>query len=209
MSLHPLPGAEVAVRWAVVLETAPAVLRPCPRCDRPRPHAPTGAFRTNGHHRRLDVWLLYGCTHCQRTWKLPLHERVAPEALGERLLRYEQNDSELVRELACQLPLLRRHGAELLAPDWSVSSPDLTGLDRVSVRVEGLWQPRLDRLLARALGLSRSRLDRAVRAGSLAVQGGGRKAFRRPLGDAVLRLQLSTLRRHPAEAPAIPWRRPA
>lgn len=167
--------------WRVVLETAPGAVRSCPRCRSATSHHPSGAFRVNGNGRRLDVWLILLCERCERTWKLPIHERVRPEVLGTDLVRYQDNDADLVLALACDGARFRAAGAVLGEPGFRVEVPPEVFDQAVRVRVEGSWQPRLDRLLQRALSLSRGAVDRAWKRGHLLLDGGGRKALRRPM----------------------------
>ena len=79
--------------WRVRPAHSPRVLRRCPGCDVTRPFASSGRFRVNGQKRRLDVWLIYKCVHCDATWNRTVLERVTPESIDPA--RYQQLVSQL------------------------------------------------------------------------------------------------------------------
>lgn len=73
-----------------------------------------GKFRVNANGRRLDVWLIYRCQRCGRTWNVPLFERISPEKLPAG--QYEgflDNDQELVRQYAGDRGFFKGKGYEL------------------------------------------------------------------------------------------------
>lgn len=105
-------------RWVVRQSALPAAVRPCPACSGTR-HRPSGAFRVNARGRLLDVWLLLRCTVCDRTSKVPVHERVHVRSLAPaRLVAYETNDPAVVRELAMSASFATRNRYRL---DWTAT----------------------------------------------------------------------------------------
>ena len=137
------------VDWRVIALGAAALVRRCPACGRDRPFVSSGRFRVNASGRRLDVWLVYRCGACARTWNRPIHERVAPEALGGDLERYHRNDPALA-------DLYAGAGAA-----YTVDGPVGRPL-RARLAVERPVPVRLDRLLARRLGVSRAQVAQLV-----------------------------------------------
>lgn len=138
-----------SLTWRVCAVDAPRVRRSCPRCNTTRPFAHSGCFRVNGNGRKLDVWLIYRCTHCDRTWNREVFARVRPEDLGHDLVRYERNDPELAHAVACDVS-----GLDAERPDWVVR---ISGSEPpIRIEVEPGVRARLDAIIARALGLSRS-----------------------------------------------------
>src|SRR5687768_3201806 len=94
-----LRHAENKSLWVVRELGLPAIVKTCVSCGFTR-HHPTGKIRVNANGKQLDVWLLIGCERCDRTSKIPVHERVHVQTLDhERLVRFEDNDPAIVREL--------------------------------------------------------------------------------------------------------------
>ena len=168
--------AVAAVVWTVEPCAPPAVVRRCPRCDAPRPFHTTDRFRVNGNGRRLDLWLIYSCSVCSATWNLTVARRVAPEALGADLVRYERNDAALARAVAFDGAVLAAAGVRPATVDWTIAG-DPPCLPAV-INIRSGWgpAPRLDAVLARGLGISRSAVSRL----SLDVD---KRTLRRPVVD--------------------------
>lgn len=161
-------------RWAVRQSALPTVVRPCPSCAGTR-HRPSGKFRTNANGKLLDVWLLLNCEACDRTSKVPVHERVHVQSLEPaRRMAYETNDASVVRELAMSASLAARNGYRL---DWTgtwaleTDQPNSALDDATPLRVLisfALPAPiRAERLLMLGLGLSRTEVRRMVQNGRI------------------------------------------
>ena len=156
-------------RWAVRQSALPTVVRPCPDCSGTR-HRPSGRIRVNANGKLLDVWLLLSCAGCDRTSKVPVHERVHVSSLEPaRRVAYETNDPAVVRELTMSASLAAKNGYRL---DWSgtwelETRTPLYALDdptplEVLVSFELPAPVRVERLLMLGLGLSRSGVRRLV-----------------------------------------------
>ncbi|MFJ8442716.1 DUF1062 domain-containing protein [Kitasatospora griseola] len=173
-------------RWAVRQFALPAVVRPCPDCPSTR-HRPSGRIRVNASGKLLDVWLLLSCDGCDRTSKVPVHERVHVSTLEpSRLVSYETNDPAVVRELTISASLAAKNGYRL---DWSgtweldartplyaLGSPAPL---RIRVAFDLPAPIRVERLLMIGLGLSRPRVRRLTADGLIALPPGlGAKAHR-------------------------------
>ena len=152
---------ERKARWAVRQCALPAVVRPCPDCSGTR-HRPSGKFRVNANGKQLDVWLLLLCEGCDRTSKVPVHERVHVQSLDPaRLVGYENNDPAMVREWVMKQRRLDWAGTWELVADI---------VDRPCAVVVGFELPvpvRVERLLVLGLGLSRSEVRRMVADGCI------------------------------------------
>ncbi|MER5546336.1 DUF1062 domain-containing protein [Streptomyces sp. NPDC002589] len=160
--------------WAVRQSALPAVVRLCPDCSG-MGHRPSGKIRVNASGKLLDVWLLLSCAACDRTSKVPVHERVHVSSLEPaRLVAYETNDPAVVRELTMSASLAAKNGYRL---DWTGSwqletrTPlyafdDPTPL-KVLVSFELPAPVRVERLLMRGLGLSRTAVRRMVGEGRI------------------------------------------
>ncbi|WP_431677354.1 DUF1062 domain-containing protein [Kitasatospora sp. KL5] len=155
--------------WAVRQSALPAVVRPCPDCSGTR-HRPSGKIRVNANGKLLDVWLLLSCAACDRTSKVPVHERAHVSSLEPaRLVAYENNDPAVVRELTMSTSLAARNGYRL---DWTgtwalETRTPLYALDdptplKVLVGFDLPAPVRVERLLMLGLGLSRTAVRRLV-----------------------------------------------
>ena len=128
--------------------------RVCPRCDVRRSHVFTWRSRLNANGRALDAWLLFACSECSRTLKLPVLERVPVRSVAPDLLRaLEVSDPVRLGSLVAE---------QVTSPDFTV---DVEGAD--VLLAEGGWvvlsvapgvRARLDRVLAVVLGVPRARV---------------------------------------------------
>ena len=159
--------------WVVRELGLPAIVKTCVSCRHTR-HHPTGKIRVNANGKLLDVWMLIGCERCDRTSKIPVHERVHVQTLDhDRLVMFENNDPAIVRELAMDSALAGKAGHRL---DWTATwelETDMPFYDiendaaalEVLVRFELPAPIRVEKLLMAGLGLSRSAVKRAVDSG--------------------------------------------
>jgi hypothetical protein len=155
--------------WAVRQCALPAILRPCPGCAGTR-HRPSGKFRINANGKLLDVWLLLLCTACDRTSKVTVHERVHVQSLDpDRLIAYENNDPEVLRELATSASLAAKNGYRLdwtgtweLETDTPFYTPDDPAPLRVLINFELPAPIRVERMVMLGLGLSRAEVRRMI-----------------------------------------------
>ncbi|HTJ70170.1 MAG TPA: DUF1062 domain-containing protein [Actinospica sp.] len=160
--------------WAVRESGLPAIVRQCVDCSSNR-HNPTGKIRVNANGKLLDVWLLVNCAACDRTSKIPVHERIHVRSLDPaRREAFEANDPAVVRELAMSASLAAKTGYRL---DWTgtwtfetdmpfYSEADTEPL-KVLVSFELPAPIRVERLLMPGLGLSRGAVRRMVEAGRI------------------------------------------
>jgi hypothetical protein len=162
--------------WVIRELGLPTIIKTCVACRSTR-HHPTGKFRVNANGKSLDAWMLIGCELCDRTSKVPVHERVHVRELeNERLRMYEDNDPAMVRELVMDEALAGRARYRL---DWSgtweleTDMPFHTSGSADPVRLEvlvGFELPapiRVENLLTAGLGLSRPVVRRMVDSGHI------------------------------------------
>ncbi|WP_052391273.1 DUF1062 domain-containing protein [Streptomyces sp. NRRL B-24484] len=162
--------------WAVRQSALPAAVRACPDCPGTR-HRASGRIRVNASGKLLDVWLLLICATCDRTSKVPVHERVHVSSLEpSRLVAYENNDPAVVRELTTNASLAAKNGYRLdWAGTWTLEArTPLHALDgpiplTVHVGFELPVPVRVERLLMLGLGLSRTAVRRMVGDGRIRV----------------------------------------
>nr|BFE48400.1 hypothetical protein GCM10017745_18270 [Saccharothrix mutabilis subsp. capreolus] len=150
--------------WVVRELGLPTIVKTCMTCRCTR-HHPTDKFRVNASGKLLDVWMLVGCEKCDRTTKIPLHERIHVQALAhDRLVAYEDNDPAMVRRLLHEAPAggpgyrLDWTGTwelDIDMPFYEVEREDAPPLE-VLVRFEVPAPVRVENLLTAGLKLSRS-----------------------------------------------------
>lgn len=168
------PEIDRKALWTIRELGLPAIVKACVTCRSAR-HHPTGKFRVNANSKLLDVWMLINCELCDRTSKIPIHERINVRALEhDRLVMFEKNDPAMARHLAMDASLASRAGYRL---DWSgtweletdmpfyeLEHADPAPLE-VVIRFELPAPIRVERLLMAGLGLSRSAVRGMVDAG--------------------------------------------
>lgn len=162
--------------WTVRQCALPTIIRPCPDCSGTH-HHPSGKFRVNANGKLLDVWLLLNCVACDRTSKVPVHERIHVQSLDPaRRIAYETNDPAVVRELTISASLAASSGCRL---DWTGTweletdtpfytyTPDDPAPIRVLISFELPVPVRVERLVMLGLGLSRNQVRRMVAVGQI------------------------------------------
>lgn len=171
------PDADRKALWVIRELGLPAVIKACVLGCRSTRHHPTGKFRVNANGKLLDVWMLINCELCDRTSKIPIHERVHVRALQhERLVMFENNDPAMVRRLAMDPSLASRAGnrldwngtweLETDMPFYELEHADPAPLE-VIIRFEFPAHIRVEKLLMDGFSLSRSAARGMVDAGRI------------------------------------------
>ena len=62
----------LSVQWTVTPKFTPQPLRACNRCGAVTPFRSSGKIRLNANRKRIDAWLIYRCTACDKTWNRPI-----------------------------------------------------------------------------------------------------------------------------------------
>ena len=170
------PGVDRKALWVVSELGLPTIVKTCVSCRSTR-HRPTGKIRVNANHKLLDVWLLICCDQCGRTSTIAVHERINVRALDhERLLRFENNDPAMVRQLTMDATLAHKAAYQL---DWTgtwqldtdIPFYDLQREDaallEVIIRFELPAPIRVEKLLTAGFGLSRPTVRGMVDSGRI------------------------------------------
>jgi hypothetical protein len=170
------PDIDRKALWVVRELGLPTIVKACVSCRSTR-HHPTGKFRVNANGKLLDVWMLICCEQCDRTSKIPVHERIHVQALKhERLLMFENNDPTTVRHLTMDATLAGKAAHQL---DWSgtweletdmpfyeLEREDAAPL-KVVIRFELPAPIRVEKLLTAGFGMSRSAVRGMVDSGRI------------------------------------------
>lgn len=178
------------VRWTIVPSRAPQPILPCSTCGGPRPFRSSDRLRLNANGKKLDAWLIYKCTQCDKTWNRALFERRNIREIDPATLQaLQSNDAQWARRHAFDLDALRRKVSHIETfPDSTVHKAVLggnAGGDSLEIvfSVPMPSQLRLDRLLANELAISRSRLQALEAAGKVGFHPERKDALRRPASD--------------------------
>ena len=170
-------GIQAQVLWKVIPTCPPRIIRPCERCGRPRSFSCSEKFRVNANQKRLDAWLIYKCTSCDRTWNCTILSRVDAREVDRCLLgRLQANHRPTAWAYAFDYGLLRRNGVEVEPTiAYTIVGEDLQ-LDgsshscvTVLLTAEQPLLVRIDALLAKKLGLSRAQLGALFSSGGATI----------------------------------------
>lgn len=154
------------VQWTIIPRTAPEPWIACSGCGGLRPFRCSGKIRLNANGKKLDAWLIYRCTTCDKTWNRPIFERRNSHDLDPAIFdALHSNRQEWVRAHAFNIQALRRY-AHRIDESGGVEirkSPAFPAREGWSALEIELIVPlptnlRLDRLFANELGISRTRL---------------------------------------------------
>lgn len=166
------------IRWTLSAAGLPGALRRCACCGDVKTFFPTNLFRVNANGRRLDVFLIYKCENCRKTWNMEVASRVRPEDIDpDTYRRYLQNDPAEAARCAGDPLLWQKNRMRLcearLTYELTGEAIDLRALRepvRIEIAGETPARARLDRLLCGKLGISREVFRRMERTGTLLVE---------------------------------------
>jgi hypothetical protein len=164
------------VRWTISPLTAPKPWIACSGCGSLKPFKSSGKIRLNANGKRLDAWLVYKCSDCEKTWNRTLFERRNIRDLSPSTLEALQgNDPEWVRLQEFDIDGLRRKAQRIdESPDATVRKDmvwETAGWTVLEIELAASFTAnlRLDRLLASELVVSRTRLQAMYDKGRLKV----------------------------------------
>ena len=154
------------VRWTVVPKIAPQPWIACSGCGGLRAFRSSNKARLNANGRKLDAWLIYKCTTCDKTWNRPVFERRNVHDIEPAVLEaLQSNDPDWIRTETFNLGALRRRSQRVDEfGEFDVQKQLLHDALKwkhlkIELSVPYPTSTRLDRLLATELGLSRSQLS--------------------------------------------------
>lgn len=158
------------IHWQVDYSDLPKAMHYCKKCKMKTHFVSSNLFRVNAQKRNLDIWLIYKCETCQNTWNVTVHSRVKPQDLPpDALEAFTGNDLAYARMCAMDTALLKRAGAQVAIPDFSVSGDDLCETEPCIIRITSAYpvEIRLGRIICRKLGISQSELQKRMDEGNL------------------------------------------
>ena len=178
------------VRWTINPRTAPQPWIACSGCGCLKPFKSSGKIRLNANGKKLDAWLVYRCTDCDKTWNRTLFERQTIRDLNPLVLEAMQgNDPEWIRAREFDLDAMRRKAqridefADADVQKEVLDEPESGTMVEIDLVVTLPISARLDRLLASELGISRSRLQALHEGAKLLAHPDRADAMRRRVKD--------------------------
>ncbi|MDX3929169.1 MAG: DUF1062 domain-containing protein [Shinella sp.] len=162
------------VQWTIVPQVAPQPWIVCNGCGGPNPFKSSGKLRLNANGKKLDAWLIYRCSTCDKTWNRVIFERRSIREIDPATLEaLQSNDPDWVRSRAFDIDALRGKSRRIdefadidIRKAVLCSAQDWVTLEIV-MKVPLAAAIRLDRLLATELEISRSRLQALCGKGKL------------------------------------------
>lgn len=161
--------------WNIRPLSPPPILRHCSRCG-PSRFRSSGLFRINAQQKSLDVWLIWRCEDCGRTWNMDILTRVRPGEIDPHLyLQYQQNDAALAMRCAFDPALHKNNGTTPLlteVPFEVEGDPVLLspgGDVQLMLRCEIPLPVKLTRVLAQKMELSIGELQRWEQRGQITL----------------------------------------
>lgn len=123
--------------WRVRPASALPIRRYCKKCGGKTVFYCSGQFRVNACRRLLDIWLIYKCSDCDTTWNAAVYSRVTPQSLPAGLLDcFHNNDKSVVEKYATDAAFLRKNGAEVCQPDYTVEGDCFNLGESVELEIE-------------------------------------------------------------------------
>lgn len=174
------------VRWTIHPLTAPQPWIACSGCGCLKPFKSSGRIRLNANGKKLDAWLVYKCSDCEKTWNRTLFERRSIRDLSAPALEaLRGSDPEWVRLQEFDLDQLKRKAQRIDESPDAVVRKDIVGgavgWTTLEIELAAAFplNLRLDRLLASELAVSRTRLQTLQDSGRLKVHSDRSNALHR------------------------------
>lgn len=163
------------ILWEVKYLSTPKTIRYCKRCGVKTQQISSGLFRINAQRKSLDIWLIYNCAQCKKTWNLPVYSRVNPKSLSQDLLnKFTSNDSELAEQYAMDISLLKKNGAAIEMPPYTVLGDNIDLMQEARVKIVSKYplNIRVSKILREKLSLSKSTFDNMAASGAIRAENG-------------------------------------
>lgn len=158
----------------------PGVLRNCSHCGCRSHFVCSGKFRVNAQQKKLDVWLIYRCENCDRTWNMEIFSRVSPGSIPIKLYQgFLENDRALAFRYAFDAQILAKNEAApcfdglLYEIEGEEPDPRVFWKAPVTLRIEVPYRLplRLDKFLSEKLSVPRSRIREYCERGAIRYDG--------------------------------------
>ena len=180
------------VRWTITPRTAPQPWITCSGCGGFRPFQSSDKIRLNANGRKLDAWLIYKCTNCDRTWNRTIFERQNVRDINSVTLEaLQSNDIDWIRAEAFNLEALKRASPRIdefaefeVQKELLCENPGWKHLE-IEFSISFPTSARLDRLLTSELQISRSQLGAFHEVGLLTTNSSRAGVLRRRIRNGL------------------------
>lgn len=146
------------------------IIRNCSGCRCKNVFYNTNQIRMNANGKQIDVWLIYRCSKCKRTYNLPIYSRIYKDILEQSEFEaLQKNNQEIVRRVGLDRSIFQKNNAKIYnEPSYILVS----GEDSFEENMMQFSNPykiriRCDRLLAESLEISRTQAKELLRTGAL------------------------------------------
>lgn len=156
------------ITWQIAPKNTPLIIRHCSKCNQKMAFYCSEKFRMNGNHTRIDIWLIYKCTKCDKTLKLTIDKGIKPHDISSALFdSFTHNDEKLAWDYAFDRDFLRGNDCVV---DYTHVQYDVEGFrpkvwdSHMSIHLKSKYyfDVKLSVLLAGVLGISVGKLRRIV-----------------------------------------------
>ncbi|MBW9116422.1 DUF1062 domain-containing protein [Rhizobium cauense] len=178
------------VRWTIIPTTAPQPWLVCSGCGGLNAFQCSNKIRLNANGRKLDAWLIYECTTCDKTWNRSIFERRSVRDIDPATLEaLQSNDPNWIQAAAFNLEALKRKSQRIDEfADVEVTKEvvgDALGWTDLGIEFSVPFpvSTRLDRLLASELAFSRSQLLNRLKNGLIHTNSDSSALLRRRVRD--------------------------
>lgn len=161
--------------WEVKYSSPPKTIHYCKKCGMKTEHKSSGLFRVNAQQKSLDIWLIYKCVHCKGTWNLTIYSRINPKNIhGDLLNKFIGNDSALAQQCAMDAALLKKNGAEIDEPLYSVIGDAVDFTRDIQIKIVSQYPTKVkaSKILRGKLSLSKKDFDEMVSSGIICLENG-------------------------------------
>lgn len=98
--------------WEVKAKNTPLLKKKCPNCRNDRFYC-SDKFRMNSNKKNIDVWLIYRCTNCKKSYNMTIFSRTRSELIDKRLFnQFQENDTALAWKYAFSHDIRYRNNVE-------------------------------------------------------------------------------------------------
>ena len=172
------------IKWTVKPLNTPTVIRNCSHCGCKSEFECSGDFRINAQQKNLDVWLIYKCIKCGRTWNMEIFSRINPDNLERNMYEaFLKNDTEIARRYAFDTPTFASNRAQVsydnvsYVIDGKELTMDMLTAEPVILQISAPYslQLRLDRILNEKTTIPRADLKLLFKQGAFQLNGPGNK----------------------------------
>jgi hypothetical protein len=146
------------------------IIRKCSSCGCDRVHTCADTFRINANGKKIDIWLLYQCDICDRTYNLAIYERRTADSIPSKLYQdFLNDDPDCIKKFARDKSILHKNHVR---EDDEPNTYRLLRLDDEDGDLLTFQNPygikvREEALLAEILGFSKSKVKNLIKEGEI------------------------------------------